>query len=138
MVSPFSPSILPDGDWWRRATVSTILNDCKTFRAARLIDVEFASFPTLGNARKVAVAVLLGLAAYGGKKRGFEPMPALMGFLLGHMLEDHLRRMLMITRGNLTTIVERPISGVALFIALLVLAGAFWGWLRQPKGAAPS
>ena len=78
----------------------------------------------------LVVAALIGLAAIALKACDFEPMPLLIGFFLGQMLEVHLRRTLLLSRGNLAIFVERPISGAVLLIALIVLALAFWNWLR--------
>ena len=43
--------------------------------------------------------------------------PLLLGFVLGPMLEEHLRRAMIISRGDPTAFVTRPLS-----LALLILA----------------
>ncbi len=54
-----------------------------------------------------------------------EPAPMLLGFILGPMMEEHLRRALLLSRGNVAVFVERPISAVMLGVAaLLILAPA--------------
>ena len=51
-----------------------------------------------------------GLFGYALIKLGFEPAPMLLGFVLGKLMEENLRRALIISRGDLTTFLERPIS----------------------------
>jgi putative tricarboxylic transport membrane protein len=79
----------------------------------------------------VGVAVFFGLVGYALRKRGFEPMPMLIGFLLGPALEEQLRRTLLISRGSFMIFVARPFSASLLLIALLTIAGAFWFWARS-------
>ncbi len=58
----------------------------------------------------VLFTALFGLMGYLFVKLGFEAAPLLLGFILGPMMEENLRRALQISRGNLMTFVERPIS----------------------------
>jgi putative tricarboxylic transport membrane protein len=66
-----------------------------------------------------------GLVGYALVKLGFEPAPLLLGFVLGRLMEENLRRALIISRGELTTFVERPISAGLLVVALILLVIAF-------------
>jgi len=68
----------------------------------------------------VLFTALFGVLGYLFVKLGFEPAPLLLGFILGPMMEENLRRALQISRGNLMTFVERPIS-LGLLIATAVL-----------------
>jgi putative tricarboxylic transport membrane protein len=61
------------------------------------------------------------LAGYAGHKLGFESAPLLLGFVLGRLLEENLRRALAIGRGDLTVFLQRPLSAVLLAIAVVVL-----------------
>lgn len=58
----------------------------------------------------VLFTALFGLLGYLFVKLGFEAAPLLLGFILGPMMEENLRRALQISRGNLMTFVDRPIS----------------------------
>jgi putative tricarboxylic transport membrane protein len=71
----------------------------------------------------IAIAIF-GLLGYGLIKLGCEPAPLLLGFVLGPLLEDHLRRALIISHGDPTVFLTRPISAVLLAFAVgaLVLA----------------
>ncbi|NCZ84978.1 MAG: tripartite tricarboxylate transporter permease, partial [Burkholderiaceae bacterium] len=54
-------------------------------------------------------------------KFGCEPAPLLLGFVLGPMMEENFRRALLLSRGDFTTFVTRPLSLSLLVAALLLL-----------------
>ena len=54
-------------------------------------------------------------------KLGCEPAPLLLGFILGPMMEENLRRALLLSRGSWAVFVTRPISLGLLLAALLLL-----------------
>ena len=45
----------------------------------------------------------------------------LLGFVLGQLMEENLRRALIISRGNMMTFLEHPVSAGLLVVALLLL-----------------
>lgn len=69
----------------------------------------------------VAVVGIIGGVGVLFSKIGMQPGPMLLGFVLGPVLEENFRRSLVITRGSLTSFIERPISGFCLGISLLIL-----------------
>jgi TctA family transporter len=64
-----------------------------------------------------------GLIGYWLIKHDFEPAPLLLGMVLGPLMEENLRRALLISRGDWSVFVTRPLSAVLMAIAagLLVL-----------------
>ncbi|HVY21015.1 MAG TPA: tripartite tricarboxylate transporter permease [Bauldia sp.] len=70
----------------------------------------------------VTVFAALGYALV---RLGCEAAPLLLGFVLGPMLEDHLRRALIISRGDALVFFQRPISAALLVTAAIVLAVVF-------------
>jgi putative tricarboxylic transport membrane protein len=62
-----------------------------------------------------------GLVGYVLIKLGFEPAPLLLGFVLGKLMEENLRRALIISRGDMMTFLEHPVSAGLLVVALLLL-----------------
>jgi TctA family transporter len=54
-------------------------------------------------------------------KLGCEPAPLLLGFILGPMMEENLRRALLLSRGDWTTFLSRPLSAALLIAALLMI-----------------
>jgi putative tricarboxylic transport membrane protein len=73
------------------------------------------------NAFDVYAIVVLGIIGYALVKLGCEPAPLLLGFVLGPLLEEHLRRAMIISRGDPMIFVERPISAGLLAAAVIAL-----------------
>src|SRR5436305_5704200 len=74
-----------------------------------------------------------GLIGYWLVKCDFEPAPMLLGFVLGPLMEENLRRAMLIARGDPTTFLTRPISGVLLGLAALLLVLALLPMIRQQR-----
>jgi putative tricarboxylic transport membrane protein len=68
----------------------------------------------------IVLVVVFGAVGYLMKKFGFDPGPLVLAFVLGSLLEDSLRRSLLIFDGDPTGFFTRPISGVLLAVFLLV------------------
>jgi putative tricarboxylic transport membrane protein len=72
----------------------------------------------------VLVMTIFGVLGYLFRKFGYEPAPLVLAFVLGPMLENNLRKALLLSQGNLMTFIERPISAVCLALALASLLAA--------------
>jgi putative tricarboxylic transport membrane protein len=81
------------------------------------------------------VLMAAGLAVIGWVllKLDFETAPMLLGFVLGRLMEENLRRALAISRGSLASFVTRPLSGVLLLIGAIVLAVAVLPSVRRRR-----
>ncbi|MGH8727389.1 MAG: tripartite tricarboxylate transporter permease [Burkholderiales bacterium] len=64
---------------------------------------------------------LFGLLGYIFIKLDCEPAPLLLGFILGPMMEEFLRRALLISRGDPLVFITRPISATMLVLAVAAL-----------------
>jgi len=53
---------------------------------------------------------------------GCEPAPLVLGFILGPLMEENLRRSLVISRGDPMVFLERPISAVLLAVTVAIVA----------------
>jgi putative tricarboxylic transport membrane protein len=78
-------------------------------------------YSTNNNTWDVWMVGLFGIIGYGFIKMGAEPAPLLLGFILGPMMEENLRRALLLSRGDWSVLVTRPLSGTLLFLALLMI-----------------
>ena len=67
------------------------------------------------------VLLLSGIAGYVLKRLKFEPAILLMALALGPILERSFLQSLYLTQGNLEEILERPIAGVMLTLAFIIL-----------------
>jgi putative tricarboxylic transport membrane protein len=69
----------------------------------------------------VFVMVVFGVLGYLMRKFGYEPAPLVLAFVLGPMLENNLRKSLILSQGDFTIFLERPISAVCLVLAAVAL-----------------
>ncbi|MCA3641931.1 MAG: tripartite tricarboxylate transporter permease [Methylobacterium sp.] len=79
-------------------------------------------FSLANNAFDLQIMVGFGLLGYILKKLDCEPAPLLLGFILGPLMEEFLRRSLLLSQGDPTVFVTRPLSAVLLALAVAVLA----------------
>jgi len=78
-------------------------------------------YSTNNNSFDIWMVALFGLIGYIFIKLGCEPAPLLLGLILGPMMEEYLRRALLISRGDWAVFVTRPISASLLVVAVLLL-----------------
>ena len=78
-------------------------------------------FSTNNNTFDIWMVAIFGVIGYAFIKLGTEPAPLLLGFILGPMMEEYLRRALLLSRGDWSVFVTRPLSAVLLAMALLLL-----------------
>ncbi|MFH5925101.1 tripartite tricarboxylate transporter permease [Roseomonas xinghualingensis] len=80
--------------------------------------------------------LFFGIAGYIFAKLRMEAAPLLIGFVLGPMMEEHLRRAMLLSRGDVVVFVERPISATLLAIAAITLGLMLLPALRKGKDKA--
>jgi putative tricarboxylic transport membrane protein len=85
------------------------------------------------NAFDVFAIVVFGLLGYVLVKLGAEPAPLLLGFVLGPLLEQHMRRALIISHGDPTTFLTRPVSLALLVVAVVALVLAVMPSIRRRR-----
>jgi TctA family transporter len=73
------------------------------------------------NTFDVFMAAGFGLVGYAFIRCGMEPAPLLLGYVLGPMMEENLRRALLLSRGEFSTLVTRPLSAGLLTATVLLL-----------------
>jgi TctA family transporter len=78
-------------------------------------------YSTNNNSFDIWIVALFGLIGYIFIKLGCEPAPLLLGLILGPMMEEYLRRALLISRGDWSVFVTRPISASLLAVAVVLL-----------------
>ncbi|RJG04508.1 tripartite tricarboxylate transporter permease [Noviherbaspirillum sedimenti] len=78
-------------------------------------------YSTNNNTFDIWMLGLFGIIGYGFVKLGCEPAPLLLGLILGPMMEENLRRALLLSRGEWSVIITRPLSAVLLAAALVML-----------------
>ena len=79
-------------------------------------------FSVNNNSFDVLITVLFGVLGIIFIKVGAEPAPLLLGFILGPMMEENLRRAMLLSRGDPTVFFTRPLSLTMLIMAAALLA----------------
>ncbi len=80
-------------------------------------------YTTNNNTFDIWIMGWFGILGYVFHKLAMEPAPLLLGLILGPMMEENLRRALLLSRGDWSVLVTRPLSAtlLALAAALLVI-----------------
>lgn len=81
------------------------------------------SFAINNSMFDIGVLIAAGLVGFVLRKAGYPVAPVILGLILGPMFESNLRRSLMLSSGDWTTFVTRPISLGFILVALFILAG---------------
>ncbi|AEQ50195.1 tripartite tricarboxylate transporter permease [Pelagibacterium halotolerans] len=85
------------------------------------------------SAFDVGLVLAIGIAGYGMRLTRISAAPLLMGFILGPLMEEHLRRAMLLSRGELSVFIHEPISATVLLAAGLLLAWTGWSAFRQRR-----
>ena len=85
------------------------------------------------NSWDVFMAAGFAVVGYAFYKLGCEPAPLLLGFILGPMMEENLRRALLLSRGDWSTFVARPVSAGLLVAAALMVIAVLLPALRKKR-----
>ena len=87
------------------------------------------------NGRPVDLWIMLlaGIAGYFLEKVNVPLAPIILGMILGPMAEQSVRRALLISRGDATELVTRPISAVLAIATVLVILWPIFKALRQKR-----
>ncbi|MBU6188671.1 MAG: tripartite tricarboxylate transporter permease [Betaproteobacteria bacterium] len=89
------------------------------------------------NLSDVVIMAIFGVIGYGLRKMRFEPAPLLLGFILGPMLEENFRRAMLISEGDLSVFVTRPISAGFLAVSAALLMMVLVPAMRRARGEGP-
>lgn len=70
---------------------------------------------------EVGLLLGFGIVGYAFLKWGCEPAPLLLAFVLGPLMEENFRRAMLLSDGDATAFVSRPISATLIFLAIGIL-----------------
>lgn len=93
---------------------------------AGVYSVNLASFDVL-------LVVGVGLFGFAMRVGNISAAPMLMGFILGPLMEEHLRRALLLSYGDFSVFVREPISGTVLAVALIAVLLSIRKWIRTNR-----
>jgi putative tricarboxylic transport membrane protein len=90
-------------------------------------------FSINGSTTDVVIMAAFGLLGYAMNKFGFEPAPLVLGMILGRMMEESLRQSMIISGGDFSIFVTRPISAALLLFAVILLVIVLLPTIRQRR-----
>jgi TctA family transporter len=106
---------------------------------AILVFISLGTYSVHNNVFDIYMVAAVGAVGYVLSILRFEAAPLLLGFVLGPLMEENLRRALLLSRGDMMTFLDRPISaGFIGFCFVLVLWSAYsalkrWLLARERK-----
>jgi putative tricarboxylic transport membrane protein len=81
----------------------------------------------------VIIMTIFGITGYILRKYDYEVAPMILAYILGPLMERSFRQSLMMSDGKFSIFIERPISAVALGIAVLLLLSSGFSFYRKAK-----
>ena len=104
---------------------------------AILVFIALGVYSVNNNSFDIMMVALAGVFGYALSVLRFEVAPLLLGFVLGPLMEEHLRRALLLARGDPMVFVQRPISlGLLVACALIVVWTTVSALRRSARAAA--
>jgi TctA family transporter len=103
---------------------------------AILVFCAIGTFSLSNSTFDVYLMAVFGFLGYLFHKLGCEPAPMMLGFILGPMMEEFLRRALLLSKGDPMVLVTRPISAVMLALAGACLLVVLSPMLRKKREEA--
>jgi TctA family transporter len=100
---------------------------------AIIVFASLGCYAIAGNHFDVYAIAVFGAIGYVLVKLGCEPAPLLLGFVLGPLLEEHLRRAMILSRGDPMIFLERPISATLLAFAALAIVVSVLPAVRKKR-----
>jgi TctA family transporter len=88
------------------------------------------------NVMDIYLSVLFGVLGWIFVKLECEPAPLLLGFILGPLMEENLRRALLLSRGDPTVFMTRPLSATLLVLAAILLVIVALPMVRKSREEA--
>jgi TctA family transporter len=135
MTAHFHSTARVAASWFSRAVQRLLL-------PAILFVACVGTYATTRHVFDIGLMFLFGVFGYIMRRLGFTPLPMIMGFLLGPLLEDGMRRSLSLSGYELGIFFERPITLVFLVMSVLTAIAIIRHNLKrraagQPQGASP-
>lgn len=84
----------------------------------------------------ILFVILFGATGYLMRKFKYDPAPLVLAFVLGPLMENSLRQSMMLFRGNIFKIFERPVTLVLLVLAVFLFLSPVFGTLLRRGGGA--
>jgi putative tricarboxylic transport membrane protein len=91
------------------------------------------SYSINNNVVEVVIMIIFGIAGYFLRKFDFEAAPLMMAFILGPLLETSWRQSLIMSDGKFSIFLMKPLSAIALAIAVFLIVSTGFSYYRRAK-----
>jgi TctA family transporter len=98
-----------------------------------LVFMAVGVFSLSNNPWDLVVMAVFGLLGYICTKLECEPAPMILGFILGPLMEENLRRAMLLSRGDPTVFITKPISAGFIIASLILLVIVALPALRKKR-----
>jgi TctA family transporter len=98
-----------------------------------LVFMAVGVFSLSNNPFDLVVMAVFGLLGYICTKLECEPAPMILGFILGPLMEENLRRAMLLSRGDPTVFLTKPISAGFIIASLILLVIVALPALRKKR-----
>lgn len=95
-----------------------------------LFFIAIGVYSTNNSLFEVGEVLVFGLAGAVLAALDFPAAPILLGYVLGPMVEENFRRTLLLSRGDMMVLFERPISATFMGVSILLILVQLFFWLR--------
>lgn len=85
----------------------------------------------------IYLMLIFGIVGYLMKKFDYEGAPLVLAFVLGPLLENNLRKSLIMSQGDFSIFLNRPLAAISLIIALFLLISPLFPWMKKKRKVIP-
>ena len=101
-----------------------------------LVFMAIGVYSLSNNPFDVLIMAIFGVIGYVCVKLECEPAPMILGFILGPLMEENLRRAMLLSRGDPTTFITKPISAGFIIASVILLVLVALPALRKKREEA--
>lgn len=98
---------------------------------AILFFICIGAYSMTGSPFAIYITAAFGLLGYFLNAFGYPPAPLILGLVLGPMMEENFRRSLMVSRGDFSIFLSRPVSALFLLLSLWMILLAIRPYLAR-------
>ena len=98
-----------------------------------LVFMSIGVFSLSNNPFDVLIMALFGVLGYICVKLECEPAPMILGFILGPLMEENLRRAMLLSRGDPLVFIQKPISAGFIIASVILLVIVMLPALRKKR-----
>jgi putative tricarboxylic transport membrane protein len=85
------------------------------------------------SSEEVLIMIIFGIIGYFMKKFDYEGAPLILALVLSPMMENSLRQSLLVSQGDFSIFITRPISAILLLMTLILVLSPLLPWLKSRK-----